>query len=33
MGMSWAYGAANDTDSLAVLKRAYEIGVNFWEKR
>ena len=29
--MSWAYGAANDTDSLAVLKSAYELGVNFWD--
>jgi aryl-alcohol dehydrogenase-like predicted oxidoreductase len=31
MGMSWAYGAANDTESLAVLKRAYDLGVNFWD--
>jgi aryl-alcohol dehydrogenase-like predicted oxidoreductase len=31
MGMSWAYGAANDEDSLTVLKRALELGVNFWD--
>jgi aryl-alcohol dehydrogenase-like predicted oxidoreductase len=31
MGMSWAYGPANDTESLTVLKRALELGVNFWD--
>ena len=31
MGMSWAYGPANEKDSLAVLKRAFELGVNFWD--
>ena len=31
MGMSWAYGPANDQDSLLVLKRAFELGINFWD--
>jgi len=31
MGMSWAYGKADDAESLKVLARAYEIGVNFWD--
>ena len=31
MGMSWAYGAANDEESLAVLDRALELGVNHWD--
>lgn len=31
MGMSWAYGEANDAESLAVLQHAYDIGVNFWD--
>jgi aryl-alcohol dehydrogenase-like predicted oxidoreductase len=31
MGMSWAYGAASDEDSLKVLHRAYELGINFWD--
>lgn len=29
MGMSFAYGAANETESLATLDRALELGVNF----
>lgn len=31
MGMSHAYGASNDDESLAVLRRALELGVSFWD--
>ena len=31
MGMSWAYGPADDKESLQVLHRAFELGVNFWD--
>ena len=31
MGMSDFYGPSNDTDSLAVLDRAVELGVTFWD--
>lgn len=31
MGMSWAYGPADDQESLKVLQRALELGVNFWD--
>ncbi len=31
MGMSWAYGPADDQESLKVLAHAFEIGVNFWD--
>lgn len=31
MGMSWAYGAPNDEESLRVLARSLEIGVNHWD--
>lgn len=31
MGMSWAYGEANDTESLKTLKRSLELGINFWD--
>jgi aryl-alcohol dehydrogenase-like predicted oxidoreductase len=31
MGMSWIYGPADDKESLKVLVRAFEIGVNFWD--
>lgn len=31
MGMSWAYGPADDKESLKVLARSLEIGVNFWD--
>lgn len=31
MGMSWAYGPADDKESLKVLARAFEMGVNFWD--
>jgi aryl-alcohol dehydrogenase-like predicted oxidoreductase len=29
MGMSWAYGAGDDNESLAVIERALELGVTF----
>ena len=31
MGMSWAYGESNDLQSLATLKEALALGVNFWD--
>ncbi|MFA5074203.1 MAG: aldo/keto reductase [Nitrospirota bacterium] len=31
MGMSWAYGGADEASSLAVLDRAFELGINFWD--
>jgi aryl-alcohol dehydrogenase-like predicted oxidoreductase len=31
MGMSWAYGPAEDSESIKVLHHALEIGVNFWD--
>lgn len=31
MGMSFAYGATNDEESLATLHRALELGINFWD--
>lgn len=31
MGMSWAYGTPNDEESLKVLDRALELGVNHWD--
>jgi aryl-alcohol dehydrogenase-like predicted oxidoreductase len=31
MGMSHAYGASSDDESLAVLRRALELGVSFWD--
>lgn len=31
MGMSWAYGHANDAESIRVLHRALELGINFWD--
>ena len=31
MGMSWAYGKPDNAESLRVLDRAFELGVNFWD--
>jgi aryl-alcohol dehydrogenase-like predicted oxidoreductase len=31
MGMSWAYGPADDAESIRVLHRALELGINFWD--
>lgn len=31
MGMSWAYGPADDKESLKVLHHAFELGVSFWD--
>jgi aryl-alcohol dehydrogenase-like predicted oxidoreductase len=31
MGMSWAYGAADPSQSIRVLHHALDIGVNFWD--
>jgi len=31
MGMTWAYGAADDAESLATLDRALELGVTFFD--
>ena len=31
MGMSAAYGVADEKESMATLRRALEIGINFWD--
>jgi len=31
MGMSWAYGPGDEAESLKVLDRALELGVNHWD--
>ncbi|WP_343523630.1 aldo/keto reductase [Pedobacter sp.] len=31
MGMSFAYGPANDKESLATLEKALDLGINFWD--
>ena len=31
MGMSAAYGQADETESVATLNRALELGINFWD--
>ena len=31
MGMSYAYGPTDETESLATLNRALELGINFWD--
>ena len=29
MGMSWAYGVADEAEAIATIHRALELGVNF----
>ena len=31
MGMSFAYGATDDKESIAVLHKALDLGINFWD--
>ena len=31
MGMSFAYGQPDDEASVQVLRRALDLGVNFWD--
>jgi aryl-alcohol dehydrogenase-like predicted oxidoreductase len=31
MGMSFAYGPVDDTESIATLHRALDLGINFWD--
>jgi aryl-alcohol dehydrogenase-like predicted oxidoreductase len=31
MGMSWAYGSVDETEAIATLERAVELGVNFFD--
>ncbi len=31
MGMSFAYGASDDTQSIATLEKALDLGINFWD--
>ncbi len=31
MGMSYAYGATDDRESIATLHRALDLGINFWD--
>ena len=31
MGMSFAYGATDDKESIATLHRALDLGINFWD--
>jgi aryl-alcohol dehydrogenase-like predicted oxidoreductase len=31
MGMSYAYGPTDETESLATLHRALDLGINFWD--
>ncbi len=31
MGMSWAYGKADEAESLSVLARSLELGMNHWD--
>jgi aryl-alcohol dehydrogenase-like predicted oxidoreductase len=33
MGMSTAYGKADDTESVATLEHALDLGINFWDTR
>ena len=31
MGMSYAYGPTDETESIATLNRALDLGINFWD--
>ncbi len=31
MGMSFAYGPTDDTESIATLHKALDLGINFWD--
>lgn len=31
MGMSFAYGPKDDAESVKVLNRSLELGINFWD--
>jgi len=31
MGMSWAYGGADEAGAIGVLHRALDLGINFWD--
>jgi aryl-alcohol dehydrogenase-like predicted oxidoreductase len=31
MGMSWAYGGADEADAIRVLHRALDLGITFWD--
>lgn len=31
MGLTWAYGPTDDAESLKVLHRTIELGINFWD--
>lgn len=31
MGMSFAYGVSDETQSIATLEKALELGINFWD--
>ncbi|WP_417647554.1 aldo/keto reductase, partial [Escherichia coli] len=31
MEMSFAYGASDDTQSIATLEKALDLGINFWD--
>ena len=31
MGMSYAYGTVDETESIATLERSIELGINFWD--